>query len=49
MRQIFRDFIEERERSLDTSACAGDYIDLYLKEIQATTDPTSSFYQETGS
>ena len=48
MRKIFRDFIDEREKTISYDDC-NDYVDQYLKEIKETTDPESSFYQETGS
>jgi len=48
MRNIFREFIDEREHKISYENCH-DYVDQYLKEIKETTDTGSSFYQETGS
>ena len=44
---MMRTSIEEHEQSLDTDS-PRDFIDVVLKEIQETLDPSSNFYGETG-
>ncbi len=48
MREIFREFMDEREKSFSPDKLH-DFIDYYLKEMVDTTDPNSSFYQENAS
>ena len=40
--------VEEHKRSYSEDENPRDFIDAYLKEIKATTDPKSSFYKDAG-
>ena len=50
--QKFRDIIVEHvnnhRREQSESDSPRDFIDVYLKEIKSTTDPSSSFYKDAG-
>jgi len=42
--KLFHETIEEHKKTFQ-EGYARDFIDVYLKEVQNTTDPTSSFHR----
>jgi hypothetical protein len=47
LREMFRSVLEEH-KSTYQQGIYRDFIDVYLEKINATEDPTSSFYKEVG-
>lgn len=48
-RNIAVEHIERHLKEINYEVSPRDFIDVYLQEIKATTDPTSSFYKDAGS
>ncbi|CAG7716833.1 unnamed protein product [Allacma fusca] len=48
MRSVTSGHVKYHEKTLPADGASRDFIDAYLYEIRATTDPNSSFFKENG-
>ena len=47
--EIIFEHVDRHRKEQNENDNPRDFIDVYLKEIKATTDPSSSFYKDAGS
>ena len=48
-REMVLEHVDRHRKEYSEDEVPRDFIDTYLKEITATSDPSSSFYKDTGS
>ena len=49
MREIVTEHVNRHREEFKPEDTPRDFIDAYLKKIESTTDPSSSFYKDAGS